>query len=72
MLYLCLGHFACMYVSTQCVCRAQRSQKRALEPLELELWMVVSCHMDAGNQTQVFWTIYQCTLLLSHLSCSQP
>ena len=25
-------------------------QKRALDPLRLELQMVVSCHVDAGNK----------------------
>jgi hypothetical protein len=29
------------------------NQKRVLGPLELEVQMVVSCHMGAGNQTQV-------------------
>lgn len=31
-----------------------RSQKTALTPLELELHVVLSHHMSAGNQTQVF------------------
>lgn len=36
----------CMYV---CVLRAHGSQKKALPALELELRMVVSDHMGAGN-----------------------
>ena len=31
------GYFACMYVSAPCMCCVQRGQKRALDPLELEL-----------------------------------
>ncbi|EGW00631.1 hypothetical protein I79_008363 [Cricetulus griseus] len=31
---------------------ALRGQKRTLDILELELLMVVSCHVDAGNRTQ--------------------
>jgi hypothetical protein len=27
---------------------------RVLDPLELELQTIVRCHVDAGNQTQVF------------------
>ena len=43
---------ACMYVRTPVSCSAY-GQKRASDPLELELWMVVSRHMGAGNQTQI-------------------
>lgn len=28
-------------------------QKKAPDPLKLELWMIVSHHVDAGNQTWV-------------------
>jgi hypothetical protein len=28
-------------------------EKRASDPLELELWLVVSCHMGPRNQTRV-------------------
>ena len=38
---------------TSCVFGACGGQKRALDALELELQMVVSHHMGAGNQTQV-------------------
>lgn len=31
---------------------AQESQKRILDPLVLELWMVVSPHVGAGYQTE--------------------
>ena len=40
-----------MYV--MCVSDINGKQKRVLGPLELEVQMVVSCHMGAGNQTQV-------------------
>jgi hypothetical protein len=38
-----------------CVCArapAHKGQKKALEPLELELQIVVSCHVGAGAQRQ--------------------
>lgn len=34
-------------------CSARRLQKRVVATLGLELPMVVSCHVGAGNQTQV-------------------
>ena len=34
-------------------CSAHGGQKRAVEPLEVELQTVVSCHVGARNQTQV-------------------
>ena len=37
-LFMCISVFACMYI---CV--------RVLDPLELELQTVVSCHVVAGN-----------------------
>jgi hypothetical protein len=44
-----------------------RSQKRASDPLELELWVAVSCCVDTGNQTRLFCkSTERCTL--SHLS----
>lgn len=42
---------ACM--NTQCMPRACRGQKKAVDLVELELWMVVSCHVGAEIRTQV-------------------
>lgn len=36
--------FACIYISV-----------RVLDPLELELWTIVSCHVETGIEPQVFW-----------------
>ena len=47
--------FACMYVYEPHVCCDLGSQKRSLDPLELELWMVVGCYVGSRNQTQVLW-----------------
>lgn len=49
-LFSCIGVF-CLYVClcTICVSSALRGQKRALDPLELELEVVGSCHMGARN-----------------------
>lgn len=46
-MYECFTH---MYVCTICVSGAQISQKRVLYPLELELKLVSSHHVGAGDQ----------------------
>ena len=43
-----------MSVLPECItlsheCGAYGNQKRVLDPLELELWTVVSCRVDAGS-----------------------
>lgn len=40
----------CMYLHHVCVWRLWRSEEGALDPREPELWVVVSSHVDAGNQ----------------------
>ena len=47
---------------------APGGQKQVSNSLELELQMVVSCHVGAGNLTQVLWKMNQCSELLSHFS----
>jgi hypothetical protein len=48
--------FVCMHVcGAMCMPCAHGGQKRALDFLELDLQMIVSCHVDAKNQTHVFW-----------------
>lgn len=45
---MCKGVFACLYVwapRVQCL----GGQERALDPLDLELQIVVSVHVGAGN-----------------------
>lgn len=44
-----------MYVSTKWVPGTPRNQKRELEPLELELKILVRHHVGAADQTQVLW-----------------
>lgn len=39
----------CMFVSTLHACLMSRGQKRALDPLELEVGIVVSHHVGAGD-----------------------
>lgn len=39
---------ACLYLGTMCI-SASGGQKRALNPLELELQTIVSCHVGTGN-----------------------
>ncbi|XP_029421144.1 uncharacterized protein LOC115071025 isoform X2 [Nannospalax galili] len=48
----------------------KRDQKKASSTLELELHVVVSCHMGAGNGMQVLCSS-KCSELLSHLSTVQ-
>lgn len=50
------------FVGLLCTYSAHRGQKRALEPLELELQKVESVHVGAGNQTWVPSNLHQCTL----------
>ena len=40
---------ACMYVSAAMLCSTYGSQKRVSDPREVELQIVVSHHVDAGN-----------------------
>ena len=42
---------ACLCVCAPCVCSAHGRQKSTLDLVGLELQMVVSCHVDAGNLT---------------------
>lgn len=41
---------------------AQKGQRRALNPLELEPQKVVRHHVGARNGTQILWKNSQCTL----------
>lgn len=43
-----------MNVYASCACSALRHQKRAMDPLELVLEMVVS-HVGARDRTQLLW-----------------
>lgn len=56
--------FMCMGVLFTCLSLEPAEAKR--RPLELQLWMVVSHSVGAGNQTQILWMILN---LLIHLSC---
>lgn len=58
---MCIGIlFVSLYI--RCVSNSHGGQKRALEPLELEL------PLDAVNLTWILWKNSQFTKLLSHLS----
>ena len=41
--------FACIYVCVPCVCLVPTEERIGVRPLKLELQMVVSHHMGAGN-----------------------
>lgn len=45
--------FACVYICIPHSCIAYVGQKATLDPLELELEVVVSHHVGAENQTRV-------------------
>lgn len=67
-LFICI---LCAWLFCLCVCKckAHRSQKWALELLELELPTVFSCHASAVKWTRVLCKSNQCFQpLLSHLS----
>lgn len=59
------------YLGSTCVYRAHRGQKRSLDHLQLELWMVVSYHVDAGNSQGPLQEQHVC-LTLSHDSRPCP
>lgn len=46
-------------------------QKKILDPLEQELWVVVSHHVGAKNQTWVLSKTSQCFSQLNHVSSSR-
>lgn len=50
---MCMDVFASMYVCVPSVCSGHREQKKVLDPSELELQMVVSLHVGAGNRALV-------------------
>jgi hypothetical protein len=52
-----------MYVCmcTRYMCDNHRGQKMFLDPLELELDMIMSHHVGSGNQTQVFGKTSKCS-----------
>jgi hypothetical protein len=52
------------------VAGAHRSQKRALDPLEVKLWMVVNHCVCARNGTQILCEYSHVHLLTSYFSCS--
>lgn len=52
-----------MPVYAPCVCSAHGGQKRALDPLELEVPVVESQHVESGNQTLI---LCQITERLNH------
>jgi hypothetical protein len=41
--------FCLMYVCAAYACRVSESQKKVLDPLELELQLAISCRVEAGN-----------------------
>lgn len=60
-----LIHLSCVLMFTLCVmCEhcLYRGQKTAPEPLELELWKVVSHCVVLGTESQVFGKRSQCSL----------
>lgn len=56
-----------MYAYAPCACSALEGQKRPLALLELELQMVLNCHVDPGIQTWVLHRSRQFSEPLSHL-----
>jgi hypothetical protein len=60
-----------VYVCTMPMLGACGDQKRAWDPWELELWMVVKHHLGARNPTWVLCKSSKCSHLLTHLSSPQ-
>lgn len=57
-----------VYMYTTCVPGTCRRQKRTSDPLETELEVVVSCRVNAGNQTWGLWRSNLCSKPLSRFS----
>lgn len=68
---ICVWVFSCMCVCALCVCSIHRCEKMALDYLELELWVLVSCHVYAGNFVSLTHLQEQSLLSPTELSC-QP
>lgn len=64
--FMCMSACLHVYMCVTCVPGAHKGQKRDLDPLELTLHIVISCHVGFGSlqEQQVF-------LLLNHL-CHHP
>lgn len=65
--FLCVW-VLCLFECAPYACSAHGDQKRASDPPELELHMVLSHHVGAGNETLVLWKSRWCSRPLSHLS----
>lgn len=59
---VCMNVFACMGVYVLLLCSAYEDQKRALEPLKLELQVVESI-LGAGTPA---WVLWKSSSVLSH------
>lgn len=62
-LYVCVCMRAYVFICTTCV-QCLCTLKKVLDLLELELEMVVGCHIGAGNQTQV--VVFKSSSALNH------
>lgn len=60
-LFYAYERIAYLCVSSPMSYNARGGQKRVLDALELELWMVLSCHVGARNHTWVPWKSSQCS-----------
>ena len=61
-LFMCVCTMCCFNTYVHHVLPATcGGQKKALDPLELQLQMVVSLHVGSGNLTQVLWKNSQCS-----------
>lgn len=56
-----------VHVCVSRACSSQRGQERAADSLQLKLQLVLSCYVDAGVQTLVFWKSSHCFLVLSQI-----
>lgn len=46
-----VAFFACVYVCASLKCLVSREVRRGLDPLELELQVLLSIHAGVGNRT---------------------
>lgn len=57
---MCMNILLHICICTICLPGALGEQRRALDTLELELQVIVNCHLDSRNQTQVLCKSNKC------------
>lgn len=60
-MYECFSAFMSVYHVCAEQVKAKKKKRGASNPLDVELWMFVNCHVDAGNGTLVLCKGCKCS-----------